>query len=311
MSTYDYAIGIDLGGTHIKLIAATLEGKLLQQLSDSTADCPNTKTHKAYTREAWVQKIQQLLAVVALQQACVPHAIGISAPGLPSPDGRSIAWMQGRMEALQGIDWAQQFGCHALIPVVNDAQAALLGEVWQGAARGKQDVVLLTLGTGVGGGILCDGRLLRGHIGRAGHLGHISLNPEGPLDIVRTPGSLEDAIGECTLLQRSDGRFASTLELVAAVGQGDAHAQQLWHRSIRALAVGIVSIVNAVDPSVVIIGGGIAKAGAALFVPLQQYVDEFEWCPTQEKVRIVPARLGEFAGAWGAAYNALQLNTGI
>lgn len=301
-----YAIGIDLGGTHIKAVATTPDGQLLQQLTARTEDARDQKT-----RDVWLQKIEALLKEIHRQQARASHWIGISAPGLPSRDGRSIAWMQGRMEAVQGLDWTQQLGADLVIPVVNDAQAALLGEVWQGAARGARDVVLLTLGTGVGGGILCDGRLLRGHIGRAGHLGHISLNPDGVLDIVRTPGSLEDAIGECTLAKRSHGRFQSTRELVAAHQNGDSEATQIWLCSVRALAAGIVSIVNVVDPAVVIIGGGIAKAGALLFEPLQQYVDEFEWRPTGEQVQIVAAQLGEFAGAWGAAYNAVNVNANL
>ena len=302
----DYAIGIDLGGTNIKVIAVMPDGRLLQQLTGDTDDERDEKT-----REIWLQKIRNLLFSIEMQQGKAAMCIGVSAPGLPSRDGRTIAWMQGRMEAVQGLDWTQELGAACSIPVVNDAQAALLGEVWQGAARGASDVVLLTLGTGVGGGIMCDGHLLRGNIGRAGHLGHISLNPAGTLDIVRTPGSLEDAIGECTLSQRSQGRFQSTQALVASYEAGDSQATQIWITSVRALAAGIVSIVNAVDPAVVIIGGGIAKAGASLLEPLLRQVDEFEWRPTGERVQIVAAELGEFAGAWGAAYHALKVNTNL
>jgi glucokinase len=259
----------------------------------------------------WLNKIRALLSRIEAQQGLEPRWIGLSAPGLAARDGRSIAWMQGRMEAVQGLDWTQQFGSAQLIPVLNDAQAALLGEVWQGAAKGQRDVILLTLGTGVGGGVLCDGHLLRGNIGRAGHLGHISLDPQGALDIVRTPGSLEDAIGDCTIVKRSNGRFSSTQELVQAHRNGDPEATQIWTRSLRALAAGIVGLVNVVDPAVIIVGGGIAKAGEALFRPLQVLLDQWEWRPTGEQVRVVPAQLGEFAGAWGAACHALKVNREI
>jgi len=132
------------------------------------------------------------------------------------------------------------------------------------------------------------------------------VNSDGPPDIVQTPGSLEDSIGDCTIKQRSGGRFESTRELVAAHESGDADATRIWLDSVRQLASGIVSIVNAVDPEFVIVGGGIAQAGPTLFEPLQQFVDKFEWRPLGGSVKIVPATLGEFAGAIGAAYNAMN-----
>ena len=153
---------------------------------------------------------------------------------------------------------------------------------------------------------MVDGNLLRGHLGRAGHLGHICLNADGTPDIVGTPGSLEDAIGDCSIAARTGGRFHSTTNLLAAKRAGDAFAAEIWNRSIYALACGIVSLVNAFDPEVVILGGGISRAGEDLFAPLQPHLDALEWRPTGDKIRIVPAALGEFAGAYGAAYRALQ-----
>ena len=191
------------------------------------------------------------------------------------------------------------------VPVLNDAQAALLGEVWLGAARGAANAMLLTLGTGVGGALMVDGRLLRGHLGRAGHLGHVSLNPDGAPDIANTPGSLEEAIGNCTISARSNGRFSSTHELLAACQANNPEATKIWSQSIRALAAAIASLINVADPEVVILGGGIARAGKALLDPLQRELDRFEWRPHGRKVRVVIAELGEYAGAIGAAKNAL------
>src|SRR5206468_1632362 len=107
-----------------------------------------------------------------------PDRIGLCAPGLAARDERSIAWMQGRMAAIQRVDWTALLASPTPVPVLNDAHAALVGEAWLGAARGARDVVLLTLGTGIGGAILADGKLLRGHIGRAGHLGHVTVNAD-------------------------------------------------------------------------------------------------------------------------------------
>ena len=190
------------------------------------------------------------------------------------------------------------------VPVLNDAHAALLGEVWQGAARGCENVIMLTLGTGVGGAAMVDGRLLRGCTGKAGHLGHATLDMEGPPDICKMPGSLEVAIGNCTIRERSEGRFETTHDLIAAYLRGDAEAGRVWLNSVKALACAIGCFTNILDPEIAVIGGGIAQAGAALFEPLRRMVREVEWETSSEGIKIVPAQLGEYAGAFGAAHHS-------
>jgi glucokinase len=213
--------------------------------------------------------------------------------------------MPSRLQGLEGLDWTQFLGGGRPVPVLNDAHAALLGECWIGAAQGFHNVVMLTIGTGVGGAAMVDGKLLRGHLGRAGHLGHICLDPQGRPDITGTPGSLENAIGNCTIRRRTHGRFQSTHDLVAAYRDGNSEATAIWLKSVRELACAIISFINILDPEAVIIGGGIARSGDGLFEPLQRYVDEIEWRPHGHGVKILPAQLGEFAGAYGAARTAL------
>jgi glucokinase len=292
----DYAIGIDVGGTNVKLLAVRADGGAVAQDEFPTVDEP-TRPWAAATRER----------IAAIEQA---HGkarwIGVTAPGLAGPDGRKIIWMQGRMAAVQDFDWTGFLERDTLVPVLNDAHAALMGEAWLGAAAGCANVCMLTLGTGVGGAVMCDGRLLRGRLGRAGHLGHLSLDPWGRADIVQTPGSLEDAIGECTLQQRGLGRYASTRALVAAHTAGDALATSVWLGSVRALAAAMVSIINMADPEIFILGGGIAQAGAALLTPLQGLLDALEWRPTGSGVKVVTATLGPRAGALGAAWHAMR-----
>jgi glucokinase len=290
-----YALGIDLGGTSIKAMAISFEGKVL------------AKTNQPFDQEIkfdWAEKIRAIVSQLQSEQKSTADCIGISAPGLAAKDGRSIAYMPERLQGLEGLIWSEYLKTPFAIPVLNDAHSALLGEVWIGAARGFQDVILLTLGTGVGGAAMVDGRLLRGHIGRAGHLGHISLDPNGPPDCTGTPGALELAIGNCTVEQRSAGKFKTTHDLIDAHKAGDKNAAAVWLASVKALAAAICSFVNILDPEAAIIGGGIARAGDLLFKPLREFLDAMEWQPGGQRVKLLPAQLGEFAGAAGAAYNA-------
>jgi glucokinase len=137
-------------------------------------------------------------------------------------------------------------------------------------------------------------------------LGHISLDPRGQPDIVNTPGSLEDAIGEHTLRARSNGQFTSTHELVTAYRRGSSEATRIWLTSIEALGAALAGLINVLDPELVVIGGGIADADEALFEPLQAVLDRFEWRPAGARVRLVKAALGHNAGASGAAFGAMQ-----
>jgi glucokinase len=292
-----YGIGVDLGGTNIKIVAVSEEGHMLERSTCETlTDSPSF----------WVETIRQTVKTIEdnqLESACW---IGLAAPGLAARDNLSIASMPGKLRGLEGLDWTDSLQSSHPVPVLNDAHAALLGEAWIGAAVGYRNAVLLTLGTGVGGALLAEGRLFKGHIGRAGHLGHISLNPDGPPDIVGTPGSLEQTIGNSTLAERSDGHFCSTRKLVEAHLNGDEKATGIWLRSVYNLAAGITSIINSLDPEVIIIGGGIAQAGPALFAPLERFMEGLEWRPQGARVRIIPAALGDLAGTLGAAYHAMS-----
>jgi glucokinase len=293
------AIGIDLGGTNIK--AALIDrdtGAAIQRLARPTRD-------GEYTDQIPRFAVTVAEIITELEAGCGPLPVGLSAPGLAHPNGQSITWMPGRMHGLEGLDWPNQL--QRDVRVLNDAQAALLGEVWLGAAKGAKNVIMLTLGTGVGGAAICDGHLLRGAIGRAGHLGHITVDAFGECDVFSTPGSLEAAIGNQTISGRTAGRFASTLDLIAAVRGGDGEAAAVWDHSLRQLAAAIVSLINVLDPEAVVIGGGIATgAGELLFQPLQALLDRFEWRPGGHQAAILPALLGDHAGTFGAVHNLCQ-----
>lgn len=288
------AIGLDIGGTSLKSACVTPAGEVLARaLTPIDASRPD-----------WPDTVRRRLDELELEHGPADH-VGVAAPGIARPDGTSVWWMRGRLAELEDLDWTAFLNRQEPVPVLNDAQAALLGETWLGAAAGQSNVVLLTLGTGVGGAAVVDGRLLRGAVGRAGHLGHICLDPAGLPDITNCPGSLEDAVGNGTISVRTGGRFDSVLRLAAAATAGDPFAAEAWSRSVRALAAGVASIVNVLDPETVIVGGGIAAAGDALFAPLAAELDRTEWRPNGHRVKIVRAALGEYAGAIGAARNAI------
>ena len=292
--------GIDIGGTQIKGIAMQPDGT---RLADTVGP---TRYEKVEGRPDWLDGVGRVVKELESLAGEPAERIGISAPGIAAPDGSCIISMPGKLKGLEQLDWQQALGFGRPIPVLNDAQAALLSEVWLGAAKGLKHVLMITLGTGVGGAAIIDGRLLRGATGRAGHVGHVSVDFRGPPDICNAPGSIELAIGNGTIKQRSGGRFKMTRDLLTAMDAGDAEAKTIWLDSVQALAAGIASLGNILDPEVVVIGGGISAAGDALFDPLEEFLDRFEWRPLGHQMKIVPAQLGNLAGSIGAAYNTIR-----
>jgi glucokinase len=298
------AIGIDLGGTWIKGVLMDIyTGEIVKQLYHPTNDVNDQgETH-------WRQAVQDTVADLQQQAETLPggavvKAIGLSAPGLPNENNGYIAFMPGRLQGLEGFHWGH-FLNHPVY-VVNDAHAALMAESRFGVAKGQKNVVMLTLGTGVGGGILINGQLYQGNFQKAGHLGHITVDAEGDRDITNVPGSLEDAIGNATIEKRSLGRFTSTYQLLEAYKRGDYFAQWVWLSSVRKLAVGISSLVNCFSPDLVVLGGGITQAEDDLLLPLAEFVSLYEWRPGGQSTPIKIARFGDMAGAIGAASFAIQ-----
>jgi glucokinase len=291
----EFAIGIDLGGTRIKGTAVNAEGTMLHKLYTPTDD-----GNGAVWKNAVAETVNELLKKINGSNS----VIGISAPGLPSDDNTTIAYMPGRMQGLENFSWHQFLKRPTY--VLNDAVAALIGEATSGAAKNKKHVVMLTLGTGVGGAILINGKPYQGAFNKAGHIGHMVIDHSGDRDVAGMPGSLEECIGNCTIEKRSKGKFASTQDMLTAYNNGDAFAKEVWLRSIRHLAIGIASLTNILSPEMIVIGGGIAEANDLLFEPLNEYMQEFEWRAGGNKAEIVKAVHGDLAGTIGAASFAMN-----
>lgn len=292
-------IGIDLGGTRIKGVlldseTGTVRHQLLRPTDDGEAD-------------GWKKVIAGMIDELKKLTNEPVGGIGLSAPGLPDATGDSIACMPGRLAGLENFSWSAFLG--EPVQVLNDAHAALIAEAHFGVAKGYQHVLMLTLGTGVGGGLLLNGELYRGFYQMAGHFGHTSLDADSEqVGITGTPGSLEDAIGNATVARRSSGRYQSTYNLLEAYRQREPLATLVWLTSIRRLAAALASMANAFSPELIVLGGGIVQAGDALFDPLQTFMNLFEWRPAGKQTIIKKAHFDEWAGAIGAAANAIEDN---
>lgn len=289
------AIGIDIGKTNIKLVVIDQAGKVIAQDSSPTPKGAGV-----------VDAVRTLALRYRKQHGESTMPLGLSAPGLASPGLRTITSLPGGQPAIENVDWTEALDWQAEVPILNDANAALFAEAQAGAAKGFSHAFMLTLGTGVGGAVLIDGRLYHGRTGKAGHLGHISIHPDWTDSILGMPGTLEYAFGDWSVGERSDGRFNSTKMLVQAHLKGDEQATRVWREAIEHLARGIASLTNVLDPQIIVLGGGITQAGETLFKPLRERVAALEWNPTGERVAIVPAKLGPDAGAIGAALYAAQ-----
>ncbi|GAB2573401.1 ROK family protein [Spirosoma areae] len=297
------AIGIDLGGTWIKgVLMDTHTGEIVKQLYYPTLG------EKERGAAHWQQAVSETVDELRQQTSVPVKAIGLSAPGLPNEANQYIAFMPGRLAGLEGFHWGRFL--NDTVYVVNDAHAALLAESRFGIAKGHRNVVMLTLGTGVGGGILIDGRLYQGNFQKAGHVGHITIDSEFDRDITGMPGSLEDAIGNATIEKRSLGRFTSTYQLLEAYKQRDYFAQWIWLSSVRKLAIGIGSLINCFSPDLVVLGGGITQAEDDLLLPLAEFMNLYEWRPGGQATPVKIARFGDMAGAIGAASFAIQHDYG-
>ena len=283
------AIGVDLGGTRIKTVVVDGKGGLLYQEYSATND----------GNENWKQTIRSSIEQAKNNLGISNYVVGISAPGIPDKYNSSIEFMPGRLQGLENFNWSGYLDKTTW--VLNDAVAALMAEATLGAARDRKNVVLLTLGTGVGGAILIEGKPYQGSFQKAGHIGHISLNCEDHVDITGMPGSLEDAIGNCTIHKRSMGKFKDTHSLLEACRAGDHFAKWVWLTSVRKLSIAIASISNMISPECVILGGGITEAGKDLIEPLESFLSIYEWRPGGGRFVIVMAQFNDMAGAIGAA----------
>jgi glucokinase len=300
-------IAVDLGGTKLLAGLVDREGVALRRTVRPT---------DLSGEHALLDQIEQAIGEVG------SDGFGALGVGIPSTiDQRTGRAVSSVNIPLAGVDLREQLHRRFGVPVMieNDANAAALAEHRLGAGRGTRHMVMLTLGTGVGGGLILDGRLYRGAVGAAGELGHITIDVDGPPCQGACPGrghlealasgTAADVLVERLARERPDGdlgRAASAgrpvdarlaVEL-AAEGPGD--AREALEQVGLLLGAGIASYVNVFNPELVVLGGGFARAGDLLFEPARRVVAERALTPARDLVRIVPALLGVEAGLIGA-----------
>jgi glucokinase len=294
-------IGIDLGGTAIKLGRFRQDGTCLQSLSVAT---PQPATPTAVV-EAMVEAITSLSSEEAhLDPKQKAIAIGVGTPGPADAAGR-IARVAINLAGWSDVPLADMLETKTGCPTVlaNDANCAGLGEAWLGAGRRFRNLILLTLGTGVGGAIILDGKLFTGHQGTAAELGLITLNPDGPMCNSGNQGSLEQYVS-VQAIRRRTGKEPAELGVLAK--DGEKFALEFWESYGRDLGIGLTSLIYVLTPEAIVIGGGVS-ASAEFFFPTALAEIERRVLPSSRAdLQLLRAELGNQAGMVGAAKLAWQ-----
>lgn len=288
------ALGIDLGGTAIKLGRFSQDGTCLQSLSVAT---PQPATPEAVL-EVMVDAIAQL------DPAQESVAIGIGTPGPADANGR-IARVAINLDNWYNVPLADWLEAKTGRPTIlaNDANCAGLGEAWLGAGRRFRHLILLTLGTGVGGAVIFDGKLFIGHQGAAGELGLITLNPDGPPCNSGNQGSLEQYVSVVAIRRRTGLEPAQLGTLAQA---GDPEALTFWQNYGKDLGAGLASLIYILTPEAVVIGGGVSASAEFFFPAVEAEISRRVLASSRAGLQLLPAELGNSAGMVGAARLAFQ-----
>lgn len=302
-------IGIDLGGTNIKGALLDTRGNII--VKDQAATLANTGPEAVAGR---ISKMISGLEAAAGSQGQNPLGIGIGVPGQPDPRRGTVVFAPNLH--WRNVPLVEYLRRTTALPVFleNDANVAALGEQWRGAGQGAVNMVMITIGTGIGGGLILNGRLYSGSSGSAGEIGHTIVDPNGPVCSCGRRGCLEtltsatamvrmakEAIdrGEVTDLAKPENLEAR--DIILSAQAGDQTAAQIVKTAAYYLGLGLGNAINMFNPDTIVIGGGVSKAGDILFAPLRENARASALEAAAEAVRIVPAELGNDAGCIGAA----------
>jgi glucokinase len=309
-------VGVDLGGTNVRAAVVDPDGLILAEERSGTPD------HWPELRATIIKLVEQLRG-----DHPTVNAVGVGAAGMVDRDG--AVHYAPNIPRLIRVPLRGELAAALPVPVVvdNDANVAAWGEVRHGAARGVSDGLVITLGTGVGGGIITGGRIYRGAHGFGGEVGHWPFDPGGPRCACGEPGHWEalasgDALGARArarvaagaapaLLTRADGDPAAVTGLAvgASAAAGEHDGLDLLAEYARDVALGFAGLANILDPEVIVVSGGLVQLGDLLLDPIRDaFGSHLEGAAYRPPVPIVAAALGDRAGVVGAA--ALARDTG-
>lgn len=293
-------LGIDIGGTQIKAGMVSREGEVLRT---ARRDTPRDV-------EGFRAAVSSLMT--ELDAAADLDGVGIGCKGILHPTDTTVVRSPGPIRYLDGYKLSSFLPAGVPVVADNDARVALAGEIVWGAAKGRHDALMLTLGTGVGGGILAGGRMVRGAAGIAGHLGHYTVDPEGPYCICGNRGCLEVFFSARSIESEAAAvihRAAPTSmtgsptcqQVFEHAAAGDYAAGLIIRGGIAKLAAAIAGMFLMFDPEVLILGGQIAAAGDQLLVPLQEDVYTRTRFYLGREIPIVRSQVADSTGVLGAA----------
>ena len=288
-------LGIDLGGTSIKTALLEKSGDSFTVIWDDQRDTRAGGGPLAVT--------ENLIdtAEAAIARNGPPTAIGLGVPGLFEADTGNVVLFPNLPGDWDGFPLRERMerALSAPIWMVNDARAFTLAEGTMGAGAGCRTVVCMTLGTGVGGGIMMDGRLYRGAFGVAGELGHQTIDPDGRICGCGNRGCVE-AMARADVLAELAGK-TSAEEVYASAALGEVDSLDAIRQVAGYLGIGLANVVTLLGPDRIVIGGGIVEAGELVLGPIRDAVRARVTLVPTDLIEVVPASLGTSAGAIGAA----------
>lgn len=313
-----HVVGIDMGATHVTILVTDYSARVVREM-DEPLDINEGPTVCLPRVEALVHQIlaeaglslKDISAVGAGVPGPVVAGVGVMGPPImPGWDGYPIR-----------DDLAKRFGVP--VSLSNDAELGAIGEWAYGAGRGERDLAYIKVGTGIGAGLLLDGQIYRGATGSSGEIGHITIEENGPICTCGNRGCLEALAGGRAIANRAiqeinNGRRTLLTEIspvsqirsrdvIAAARRGDLLSQQIVSEAGVHLGTALASLVNLFNPSMVVVGGGVAQIGDLLLEPIRETVHQRSLLPASRSVRITSALLGRRSSAMGAVVQALSI----
>ena len=317
-------IGIDLGGTTVKFAILTEQGEVQQKWSIVT----NINDGGSQIVPEIIASIQHHLDLFQMKASDF-IGIGMGTPGtVDRAAGTVVGAYNLNWDTVQPVKEQIETALGIPFALDNDANVAALGERWKGAGENSDDVTFMTLGTGVGGGIIAAGNLLHGAVGAAGEIGHITVDPTGfdctcgkkgcletvasATGVVRLARTMSEAFaGESTLkVMIDDGQDVSSKDVFQAAAAGDHFALSVVDKVSFYLGLACGHIGNMLNPTDIVIGGGVSAAGEFLRSRIETYFKQFTFPQVNESTKIKLAQLGNEAGVIGASSLALQFKSG-